>query len=138
MWRNEDPREHINKRADILILRPTGGVSYRVGQGQVETKHAWTIWTSFEDHQHIDEWDPLWWWDWAPRLPGAIVGAGDTVSGVRADQLVETLHTLTDPSWSLVQETDRLGFNAGVALIDSRGQRIALIEQGAYEELLQT
>ena len=138
MWRNQDPREYINKRANILILRPTGGVSYRVGQGQVETKHTWTITTSFEDHQHIDEWDTLWWWDWAPQLPGAGVGEpGDTVSGVRADRLVETLHTITGPDWSLVQELDRLGFKAGVSLIDPKGERVALFEQSAYEELIQ-
>ncbi len=40
MWRNDDPREHINKRADILILRPTGGTNYRVGQGQVEKERV--------------------------------------------------------------------------------------------------
>lgn len=86
MWRNEDPRYHINKRANVLILRPTGGVNYRVGQGQVETKNAWMITTSFEDHAHIDDWDPLWWWDWAPSLPEAGVGEpGDTVDGVRAE-----------------------------------------------------
>ncbi len=60
-----------------------------------------------------------------------------TVSGVRADRLVETLHTIIGPGWSLVQETDRLGFNAGVALIDTRGQRVALFDQAAYEELVQ-
>jgi hypothetical protein len=136
MWRNDDPREHINKRADILILRPTGGTNYRVGQGQVETKNGWSIWTTFEDHQHIEDWDPLWWWDWA-RFPGIVVMGEATVSGVRADRLIETLHTITGPGWSLVQETDRLGFNAGVALIDTRGQRVALFDQEAYEELVQ-
>ena len=80
MWRNDDPREHINKRADILILRPTGGTNYRVGQGQVETKNGWSIWTTFEDHQHIDDWDPLWWWDWV-RFPGARVLEGSTIEG---------------------------------------------------------
>lgn len=138
MWSNEDPRERINKRADILILRPTGGSSYRVGQGQVETKNGWSIWTTFEDHKYIESWDPLWWWDWAPTLPGATVsGAGDTVEGVRADRLVETLHTIAGPDWSLVQERDRLGFNSGVALVDSRGARVALFDQVAYEELIQ-
>jgi hypothetical protein len=136
VWRNQDPREYINKRADILILRPTGGTRYRVGQGQVETKNAWSIWTTFEDHQHIDEWDPLWWWDWAPQLP--VERTGDAVEGVRADRLVETLNTLMGPSWSLVQEYDRLGFKSGVALVDSRGQRVALFEQAAYDELIQT
>jgi hypothetical protein len=136
MWRNDDPREHINKRADILILRPTGGTSYRVGQGKVETKNGWSIWTTFEDHQHIEDWDPLWWWDWS-RFPGIVVMGEATVSGVRADRLVETLHTITGPGWSLVQETDRLGFNAGVSLIDTRGQRVALFDQAAYEELVQ-
>lgn len=137
MWRNQDPREFINKRADILILRPGAtGSSYRVGQGQVETKNAWSIWTSFDDHKHIDEWDPLWWWDWS-RFPGAVVSdSGDTVEGVHADDFVETLFTIVSPSWSLRQETDRLGFKTGVALIDSQGRKIAVFEQEAYEELI--
>ena len=66
-WRNTDPRIHIYKRADIIILRPVRDLGY----GQVETKNGWSISTDFEDHRSIDEWDPDWFWSRAPDLSQA-------------------------------------------------------------------
>lgn len=70
-WRNTDPRELINKRARILILRPSefGGKRYRVGLADVDTKEVYNIFTDFDDYRSINadmKWDPLWWWAWAP------------------------------------------------------------------------
>lgn len=75
VWLNTDPRISINKRADIIILRPACpgpgeyfvGGKYMAGTGQVETKHGWYIHTSFADHHGVDDWDPTWLWTWAPR-----------------------------------------------------------------------
>ncbi|MCK9567365.1 hypothetical protein M0R72_00260 [Candidatus Pacearchaeota archaeon] len=60
----------------------------------------------------------------------------NTIKDIQAHRVVETLFTIARPDWSLVQETDRLGFNAGVSLLDSNGKRIALFEQLAYESLI--
>lgn len=64
-WKNSDPRFDIYKRAKIVIVRPLFGA----GTGEVETKHAWAIWTSYEDHKFLnadDTWDQDWWWIYAP------------------------------------------------------------------------
>lgn len=60
----------------------------------------------------------------------------ELITGVRADRFVETLFTISRPDWYLVQETDRLGFNSGVALLDANGKHIALFDQIVYEELI--
>jgi hypothetical protein len=66
-WKNTDPRKDINKRADIVILRPglSGFRSRTAGIGNVDTKTDWSIVTSFEDHRLInadDKWDSSWMW----------------------------------------------------------------------------
>lgn len=68
-WRRGDPRDSINKRAYIIILRPSiaGRGGWTPGTGFVDTKDGWYIHTSFDDHRSIDEWDPDWAWTWAPE-----------------------------------------------------------------------
>ena len=71
MWSNTDPREVINKRARIIILRPSesGFGHYRSSVADVHTKEVYNIFTDFEDYQVINadmEWDPIWWCDFAP------------------------------------------------------------------------
>ncbi len=77
-WSNEDPREHINKLAHIIIVRPDHeGHLQHTGSAFVDSKDTYCIFTSFDDHKHIsaDEfWDPLWYWIRAPEkkvLPNA-------------------------------------------------------------------
>ena len=72
MWKNTDPRYDINKRDNIVILRPSlkGNNVYIAGTGEVDTKEGWNIFTSFEDYKLIDadtEWNPLWLWAFAPN-----------------------------------------------------------------------
>lgn len=72
VWLNTDPRYSINKRADIVIIRPSilGCGHVEAGMGYVDTKEGWSIWTPFENHKFIsadDNWDMDWVWTWAPR-----------------------------------------------------------------------
>jgi hypothetical protein len=72
MWKNTDPRLDINKRANIVILRPAleGKNKYIAGTGQVDTKTGWNIFTSFDDYKLIDvdsEWCSLWHWSFTPH-----------------------------------------------------------------------
>ena len=65
-WKRTDPRFEVNKRANIVILRPLLGAA----EGFVDTKECWSIWTDFEDHRFIsadDKWDEDWYWIFAPR-----------------------------------------------------------------------
>ena len=71
MWKNTDPRLDIDKRADIVILRPslTGFGHRTAGVGQVETKNGWSVHTSFEDYKCLhasEEWNPDWQWAFGP------------------------------------------------------------------------
>lgn len=71
-WKNTDPRLDINKRAQIVILRPSekGHFFYAAGVGYVETKDVYCIFTDFGDHRliHADqEWDSSWKWIFAPK-----------------------------------------------------------------------
>ena len=69
-WNKGDPRNSINKRANIFILRPaSSGYHWETGIGNVETKNGWSIWTSFAGHSSIDNWDEDWLWSWAPKFP---------------------------------------------------------------------
>ena len=69
-WQNTDPRDSINKRARIIIVRPnTQGAGEELGQGWVDTKEGWYIHTTFEGHSSIsadDKWDPIWRWIFWP------------------------------------------------------------------------
>lgn len=72
IWRNTDPRYSINKRADIVIIRPSikGNGQLEAGMGYVDTKDSWSIWTPFENHNYIsadDNWDTDWTWAWVPK-----------------------------------------------------------------------
>lgn len=66
MWRKNDPRFDINKRASIIIARPSMRGQWLTGTAHVDTKEGWSIITSFEDHRSIDKWDPDWTWCFAP------------------------------------------------------------------------
>ncbi len=70
-WKKTDPRHSINKRDDIVILRPAIGHGlFYAGTAHIDTKETWCIFTDFEDHSLInadDEWNPDWQWTWAPR-----------------------------------------------------------------------
>jgi hypothetical protein len=73
MWKNTDPREHINKRGQIVILRPGlhGYHTMRAGLGLVDTKEQYIILTDFEDHHLINadqSWDPSWLWAFGPEV----------------------------------------------------------------------
>jgi len=74
-WKSTDPRIDINKRGDIVILRPSArGFIYDAGMGQVDSKETYCIFTTFEDHRHIsadDEWDSSWLWHRSPKPGGA-------------------------------------------------------------------
>lgn len=89
-WSNKDPREAINKRDDIVILRPDHkGLMTHVGTARVDFRH---IFTSFNDIKHIDanmKWDNLWWWIRIPIVnnhPCPICGASNvSFSGCDCD-----------------------------------------------------
>lgn len=70
-WKNTDPRDDINKRDDIVILRPDErGAMSRAGTAHVDSKETYNIFTSFDDYKCIaadGKWDELWWWTRAPR-----------------------------------------------------------------------
>lgn len=69
MWFEADPRYSINKRSNIVIIRPTVN-GKRSGLAHVDTKETWCIFTDFEDHKVIsadDKWDIDWIWTWAPK-----------------------------------------------------------------------
>jgi hypothetical protein len=64
-WKNSDPRIDINKRAEIVILRPSLTGKLEAGTGSVETKHVYCVFTSFENHSLVsedEEWDEAWLW----------------------------------------------------------------------------
>ena len=69
-WKRTDPRLAINKRAEIVILRPAvSGGFWAAGMGSVETKNAYSVLTSFDDHPLVgedEEWDIDWRWSLAP------------------------------------------------------------------------
>src|ERR1700722_2629959 len=67
MWRRGDPRYTINKRDNIIILRPQVH-GWIAGTAFVATKDGWYIHTSFDDHKSIDKWDPDWAWCFAPKI----------------------------------------------------------------------
>lgn len=69
-WFNSDPRLSINKRANIVILRPPHGIHQPVGTGHVDSKETFCIFTSFDDHSciHADQdWDQDWYWTFGLR-----------------------------------------------------------------------
>jgi len=68
-WRRGDPRLSINKRAYIIILRPSmsGHGYWNTGTAFVDTKEGWYIHTSFDDYRSIEKWDSDWAWTWAPK-----------------------------------------------------------------------
>lgn len=69
MWKATDPRIDINKRASIVILRPTLIGGWVAGTAFVDTKEGYSIRTSFEDHRVIgadENWDLDWRWAFQP------------------------------------------------------------------------
>lgn len=75
-WKNTDPRLDINKRDQIVILRPNlNGYKIDTGYGWVDTKEGWLITTTFENKHCIgveDDWDDSWFWIFAPKVSGKI------------------------------------------------------------------
>lgn len=67
-WRDTDPRYDINKRSNIIILRPESYGHWKAGTAHVETKEGWSIRTSFEDYRSIDDWNTDWLWCFAPLI----------------------------------------------------------------------
>jgi hypothetical protein len=70
-WKTDDPRFHINKRANIVILYSDNtGYHKQAVAAQVETKHGWTIVfnsyhrtaDSLKDLYADDEWPLGWLW----------------------------------------------------------------------------
>lgn len=72
LWRFGDPRYAINKRDNIIILRPITYGHWMAGTGHVDTKEGWSITTDFKDHKHIDEWNKDWVWCFAPKVGSSI------------------------------------------------------------------
>jgi hypothetical protein len=71
-WKNTDPRYDINKRAKIIILRPSefGHNRKEVALANVDTKEVWCIFTDFYNTSCIsadDKWDDSWFWIFAPN-----------------------------------------------------------------------
>ena len=70
-WKSSDPLVELigMKRADIIILRPhqSGVRWWDTGTGQVEMKHGWSIFTTFENRRVLDEWPEGWLWSLAPN-----------------------------------------------------------------------
>lgn len=67
-WKNTDPRFDINKRANIIILRP--GSFPNVSKAGVDTKEGWWIFTDFPEYKLLnvdDEWNQDWCWIFAPE-----------------------------------------------------------------------
>lgn len=68
MWITTDPRELVNKRANIVVCAPQG----EVFRAEVETKHAWCVSLRRRDkdkRSHIaedEEWPPEFIWIFAP------------------------------------------------------------------------
>ena len=65
-WRATDPREHYNKRGNIVICTHDGAL-----RGYVETKYGWDIDTThrFDRYSSIsadDPWPEGWLWTPAP------------------------------------------------------------------------
>ena len=66
MWFKDDPRWSINKRSrivivDLALLKST--------LAEVETKHAFCIWTNFSEKDFIsadDNWPESWVWSFYP------------------------------------------------------------------------
>jgi hypothetical protein len=71
------------------------------------------------------------------RMTGVQPASQPPQEMVQAHRLVETLFTVCSPTWTLVQEMDRLGFKSGVTLMDGNGKKIAVFDQEAYEALIQ-
>lgn len=66
-WRTNDPRIDINKRANIIIIKPDGEVS----KAHVDTKEVYCIFTDFSDCRCIGEgkvWNTEWKWTWGPHF----------------------------------------------------------------------
>lgn len=72
-WKTTDPRDSVNKRASIVILRPNpAGRGLDAGMGYVDTKEGWYVGTTFEEHSSVhegDKWPEGWLWTWAPEVP---------------------------------------------------------------------
>jgi hypothetical protein len=72
-WRNTDPRvDFIDmNRVEIVIIRPSINCNgWEAGIGYAEMEHGYSVWTSFENHKHVNEnekWDPAWFWVRAPE-----------------------------------------------------------------------
>ena len=75
-WSNQDLRELVNKRAKIVILKPSYGWNNIVKPEQfiaeVETKHSWSvhIQTIYIDQKSLididDDWPQEWQWIFIP------------------------------------------------------------------------
>ncbi len=78
-WQNEDPRNVVYKRAEIILLKRVQN-GWQPFAASVETKHGWSI--SIHHHNpeaaalsgvartltEVDEWDPDWLWTYAPEV----------------------------------------------------------------------
>jgi hypothetical protein len=77
-WSKIDPRDVFSYNHDIhiVIIRPAlsgKGLSGKrfTGFGEINTKHVYSIFTTFEDHRLIDadeKWDDTWQWILAPQV----------------------------------------------------------------------
>ncbi len=73
VWKNDDPRITIYKRANIVILRPSaqGHGLIESACASVEIHHGYNIMTDFKDGKTwFDEgsdWEPDWVWTFAPE-----------------------------------------------------------------------
>jgi len=70
MWKNTDPRHEVYKYKQLVILRPNLKGRWESGMGSAETKHTYSLLTSFEDYRSFsvdDKWNPDWLWTFAPE-----------------------------------------------------------------------
>ena len=72
-WSKTDPRDIFSYNHDIhiVIIRPALSGKRIAGFGEINTKHVYCIFTTFEDHKLIDadeKWDDTWQWILAPQV----------------------------------------------------------------------
>lgn len=70
-WFNTDPREFFsNARAGVALLRPhpNGYGAWLAGTGEIDTKHGYSLTTSFHDYPTIEDWNEDWFWTHLPMI----------------------------------------------------------------------
>lgn len=74
-WFEDDPRYHVNKRADIVIVFGTGKFHKQSIVAEVETKNGWGIYFNRHGREkdlplcinEVEDWPEGWFWTYVPR-----------------------------------------------------------------------